>query len=50
MDSVQAECSVDAALVLLNERAQVSGQTLAELAAATIERRIRFGPGTQSVS
>jgi len=46
MVSVQAQCTVEAALDLLKERAQVSGQTLAEVAAATIERRIRFGPTT----
>jgi ANTAR domain len=46
MVSVQAQCSVDEALVMLKERAQVSGQTLAEVAAATVERRIRFGPDT----
>jgi hypothetical protein len=46
MVSVQAECTLDEALVMLKERAQVSGQTLAEVAAATVERRIRFGLDT----
>jgi hypothetical protein len=44
MVSVQADCTVEAALVLLQERARVSGQSLADVAAATVARRIRFGP------
>jgi hypothetical protein len=46
MVSVQAQCTVEAALVLLKERALVSGQTLSEIAAGTVARRIRFGPDT----
>ena len=44
MVSVQAECSIDEALVMMKERAAVSGQTLLEIAGDTVERRIRFGP------
>ena len=46
MVSVQADCTVEEALALMKDRARVSGQTLAEVAAATVERRIRFGPAT----
>ena len=44
MVSVQAECTVEAALVLMKERALVNGQSLLEIADATIDHRIRFGP------
>jgi hypothetical protein len=43
MVSVQAECSVDEAVVLMEERALVSGQTREAIARAVVERRIRFG-------
>jgi len=43
MVSVQADCSVDEALVLMQERAQVSHQTLSEIADDVLARRIRFG-------
>ena len=43
MVSVQAECSVDDALVLMRDRATVQGQTLDEIAEAVLDRRIRFG-------
>jgi hypothetical protein len=46
MVSVQAECTVDEALALMKERAQVSGDTLLQIAKATVDRRIRFGPIT----
>jgi AmiR/NasT family two-component response regulator len=46
MVSVQAECTVEEALALMKERAQVSGSTLLEIAEATVDRRIRFGPIT----
>ena len=46
MVSVQADCTVGDALVLMKERALVSGETLLEIAEATVERRIRFGPIT----
>jgi hypothetical protein len=44
MVSVQANCAVDEALVLMKERAQVTGTSLLDVACATVERRIRFGP------
>lgn len=44
MVSVQAACSLAEALLLMKERAQVSGQTLTEIADATLQRTIRFGP------
>jgi len=44
MVSVQAECTVAEALVLMKERAQVTGVSLTEIANATLERDIRFGP------
>lgn len=44
MVSVQAECTVGEALALMKERALASGETLLEVAEATVERRIRFGP------
>jgi hypothetical protein len=44
MVSVQAECTVGEALVLMKERAQVSGESLLAIAEATVDRRIRFGP------
>jgi hypothetical protein len=46
MVSVQADCSLDDALALMKERAQVSGESLLEIAAATVDRRIRFEPIT----
>jgi hypothetical protein len=46
MVSVQAECTVGEALVLMKDRAVVSGESLLEIAEATVDRRIRFGPIT----
>ena len=43
---VQADCSADEALVLLKDYARQSQQTLFAVAAATIEKRIRFEPTT----
>ena len=43
MVSVQAECTVDEALALMHDRAEVHGQTLDEIAEAVLDRRIRFG-------
>jgi hypothetical protein len=43
MVSVQAECTLVEALVLMKERAQVTGRTLTEIADATLDRSIRFG-------
>jgi hypothetical protein len=44
MVSVQAECTLDEALVLMKERALVAGESLLQIAEATVDRRIRFGP------
>ena len=44
MVSVQAECSLDAAFALMVERAQQHGGTLDEVAAAVVDRRMRFSP------
>ena len=44
MVSVQADCTVAEALALMKERASVTGQSLTDIAVATLERRIRFGP------
>jgi len=44
MVSVQAECTVDEALVLMKERALVTGRSLLDVAHATLDRSIRFGP------
>jgi AmiR/NasT family two-component response regulator len=43
MVSVQAACSMDEALVLMQDRATVQGQMLEEIAAGVIDRSIRFG-------
>ena len=43
MVSVQADCTLDEALVLMIERANVQRETLTEIAEAVLERRIRFG-------
>ena len=44
MVSVQAECTLAEALVLMHDRAIVMGQTLNEIAVAVVDRTIRFGP------
>jgi hypothetical protein len=43
MVSVQADCTLAEALVLMKERAQVQHQRLTEIAPAVVERRTRFG-------
>jgi hypothetical protein len=43
MVSVQAECTLAEALVLLQNRALVSGRSLHDIASDTVERRVRFG-------
>jgi len=43
MVSVQADCTVDEALVLMQEHAQVRHQTLSEVAEDVLARRTRFG-------
>ncbi len=46
MISVQAECSTDEALRILRARADATGESVDDLATATVERRIRFEPAT----
>ena len=46
MVSVQADCSLDAALELLQHRAVEHGWSVDEVAAAVVDRRIRFAPET----
>jgi AmiR/NasT family two-component response regulator len=43
MVSVQAGCTLDEALALMQDRATVQGRTLDEIAGAVIDRSIRFG-------
>ena len=42
MVSVQAECSVDEAFVMIEERAQVFDLTTEEVAASVVDRQFRF--------
>jgi hypothetical protein len=44
MVSVQAGCTLAEALALMKERAHADGLTLTEIADATLERTIEFGP------
>ncbi len=46
MISVQAGCTTDEALLILRERAAATGESLDDLALATVERRLRFEPAT----
>jgi hypothetical protein len=46
MVMVQANCSVEDALALLEQRAADTGATLEDIAEAVISRRIRFGDQT----
>jgi hypothetical protein len=43
MVSVQADCMIQDALVLMSTRADESGITLDEVAAAVVDRSVRFG-------
>jgi hypothetical protein len=43
MVSVQADCMIQDALVLMSTRADESGITLDEIAAAVVDRAVRFG-------
>jgi AmiR/NasT family two-component response regulator len=43
MVSVQADCTVDEALLLIHDRAIVEGMTMHEIASQVVARRIRFG-------
>jgi len=38
----QAQCTFGAAFMMMNERAEVQGVTVEEIANAVLERRIRF--------
>jgi hypothetical protein len=42
MVSVQAECSISAAMVLMESRAHVTGQSLEQIALAVINRETSF--------
>ena len=42
MVSVQADCTLDEALMFMNDRAQIH-RTLEDIAKGVVERRIRFG-------
>ena len=42
MVAVQADCSPDAALRLMKERAEATGVSLSDIAVALLERRTRF--------
>jgi AmiR/NasT family two-component response regulator len=44
MVSVQADCSLDAAFAVIEQRALEQDRTLEEVADAVVERRIRFSP------
>jgi hypothetical protein len=44
MLSVQAACTLDEAIELMVNRAELYGQTREEIATAVIDRSIRFGP------
>jgi hypothetical protein len=39
----QADCSPDEALTLMETRAAATGRSLADIADAVVERRLRFG-------
>jgi hypothetical protein len=43
MVSVQADCTLDEAIELIENRAALNGKTREETATAIIEREIRFG-------
>ena len=43
MVSVQATCTLSEALDLMRDRATVEGQSLNEIAAAVLDRSMRFG-------
>jgi hypothetical protein len=43
MVSVQADCTLADALVMMIERAHVQHETLTQIAEDVLERRIRFG-------
>ncbi len=43
MVSIQADCELEQAYVLMSDRANVSHRTLEDIANAVIDRSIRFG-------
>jgi len=43
MVSIQADCELEQAYVLMSDRATVSGRKLEDIAHAVIDRSIRFG-------
>jgi len=45
MVSVQAECTLDEAIEMMHDRAEVQHQTLHDVARAVLARSSRFGPG-----
>jgi AmiR/NasT family two-component response regulator len=49
MVSAQAECTTEAALQLLNERAKATGLRLEEVAVAVVNRRTQFRHATKHV-
>jgi hypothetical protein len=44
MVSLQADCELEQAYVLMSDRALVSGRSLDSIAHSVIEHSIRFGP------
>jgi hypothetical protein len=40
---VQADCSIEAAMILLESRAHMMGRTVDQLAAQVVDRTITFG-------
>ena len=42
MVAVQADCTIEEAFVLINERATMTDATLEEIIAGVLDRRIRF--------
>jgi len=46
MVSIQADCDLEQAYVLMSDRASESRVSLDEIALAVIDRRISFGPGS----
>jgi hypothetical protein len=44
MVSIQADCELEEAYVMMSDRAAVSHTSLDEIAAAVLDRSIHFGP------
>jgi AmiR/NasT family two-component response regulator len=47
MVSVQADCSINAAFAMIQHRALDHGWSVDQVAAAVIDRRIRFAPSNE---